>query len=118
MKNVVAIAAGTVHGLGYGSNTRAALICRGLVDMTRLAERMGSDASCMKGLAGIVDSLLTCSPELFKKLHSNSSSCGRRDSVEDTELKRICSGRRATTKALRDLRTKLYVPIPLCEEVL
>jgi NAD-dependent glycerol-3-phosphate dehydrogenase len=117
VKNVLAIAAGTVHGLGYGSNTRAALICRGLVEMTRLAERMGSDASCMKGLAGVGDLLLTCSSEL-----SRNFSVGRRlaggESLEQILRSSVSVAEGvATTKALHDLRTKLDVPMPLCEEV-
>lgn len=117
VKNVLAIAAGTVAGLGYGSNSRAALICRGLVEMTRLAERLGSDGSCMKGLAGIGDLLLTCSSEL-----SRNFTVGRRLAQGETldDILRsstsVAEGV-ATTKALRELRKKVGVEMPLCDEV-
>ena len=117
VKNVLAIAAGAVSGLGYGSNTRAALICRGLVEMTRLAEKMGSDSSCLRGLAGIGDLLLTCSSEL-----SRNFTVGRRLATGET-LDQILSSSTsvaegvATTKALHELGCKLGVEMPLCEEV-
>ena len=117
VKNVLAIAAGAVSGLGFGSNTRAALICRGLVEMTRLAEKMGSDSSCMKGLAGIGDLLLTCSSEL-----SRNFTVGRRLAAGETlgdilkSSSSVAEGV-ATTKALHELRQKLGVEMPLCEEV-
>ena len=117
VKNVLAIAAGTVAGLGYGSNTRAALICRGLVEMTKLAERMGSDGTCMKGLAGMGDLLLTCSSEL-----SRNFSVGRRLALGETLESILKSSSSvaegvATTKALHELSAKLNVQMPLCEEV-
>ena len=117
VKNVLAIAAGAVSGLGYGSNTRAALICRGLVEMTRLAEKMGSDASCLRGLAGIGDLLLTCSSEL-----SRNFTVGKRlatgETLEDilNSSTSVAEGV-ATTKALYQLRQQLGVEMPLCEEV-
>ena len=117
VKNVLAIAAGAVAGLGYGSNTRAALICRGLVEMTRLAEKMGSDTSCLRGLAGIGDLLLTCSSEL-----SRNFTVGRR-LASGEKLEAILSSSTsvaegvATTKALHELSRKLGVEMPLCEEV-
>jgi NAD-dependent glycerol-3-phosphate dehydrogenase len=117
VKNVLAIAAGAVSGLGYGSNTRAALICRGLVEMTRLADKMGSDSSCLRGLAGMGDLLLTCSSEL-----SRNFTVGRRLAQGET-LEEILSSSTSvaegvtTTKALRELSQKLEVEMPLCEEV-
>ena len=117
VKNVLAIAAGAVYGLGYGSNSRAALICRGLVEMTRLAERMGSDASCMRGLAGIGDLLLTCSSEL-----SRNFTVGRRLALGEKLADILASSSSvaegvATTKALNELRKELNVDMPLCGEV-
>jgi glycerol-3-phosphate dehydrogenase len=117
VKNVLGIAAGAVSGLGYGSNTRAAIICRGLVEMTRLAEKMGSDASCLRGLAGIGDLLLTCSSEL-----SWNFTVGKRLAAGE-EFESILSSSTsvaegvATTKPLRELAKQLEVETPLCEEV-
>eukprot|EP00397_Hematodinium_sp_SG-2012_P026893 GEMP01028220.1.p1 GENE.GEMP01028220.1~~GEMP01028220.1.p1 ORF type:complete len:346 (+),score=98.96 GEMP01028220.1:84-1121(+) len=61
VKNVLAIAAGACDGLGFGMNSRAALVCRGLREMTRLAKSLGSNGQCMSGLAGVGDLMLTCS---------------------------------------------------------
>jgi glycerol-3-phosphate dehydrogenase (NAD(P)+) len=66
LKNVIAIAAGVVEGLGLGSNTQAALITRGLAEITRLAVAMGGRASTMAGLAGLGDLVLTCGGELSR----------------------------------------------------
>jgi glycerol-3-phosphate dehydrogenase (NAD(P)+) len=66
LKNVIAIAAGVVHGMGLGNNTQAALITRGLAEITRLALAMGGKASTLAGLAGLGDLVLTCSGELSR----------------------------------------------------
>jgi len=63
LKNVIAIAAGVVQGLGLGSNTMAALITRGLVEITRLAVVMGGQPKTLAGLAGLGDLVLTCEGE-------------------------------------------------------
>jgi glycerol-3-phosphate dehydrogenase (NAD(P)+) len=59
-KNVVALAAGIADGLGYGDNSKAALITRGLVEITRLAVKLGADPLTMAGLAGVGDLVATC----------------------------------------------------------
>jgi glycerol-3-phosphate dehydrogenase (NAD(P)+) len=66
LKNVVALAAGILEGLGYGSNTGAALLTRGLHEITRLAVQMGSRRSTMAGLAGMGDLVLTCTGGLSR----------------------------------------------------
>lgn len=66
LKNVIAIAAGVVQGLGLGSNTRAALISRGLAEITRLAEKMGAEVRTLAGLAGLGDLVLTCTGDLSR----------------------------------------------------
>ncbi|HEX2806085.1 MAG TPA: NAD(P)H-dependent glycerol-3-phosphate dehydrogenase [Kineosporiaceae bacterium] len=66
VKNVVAIAAGICDGLGFGANARAALITRGLVEITRLAVCRGADPMTLVGLAGLGDLVLTCSSELSR----------------------------------------------------
>ena len=63
LKNVIAIAAGVVQGLGLGSNTMAALITRGLAEITRLAVVMGGQRNTLAGLAGLGDLVLTCEGE-------------------------------------------------------
>ena len=66
LKNVVALAAGIVSGLGYGHNTIAAVITRGLAEITRLGVAMGSDRATFSGLAGMGDLLLTCTGDLSR----------------------------------------------------
>jgi glycerol-3-phosphate dehydrogenase (NAD(P)+) len=66
LKNVIAIAAGVVQGLGLGNNTQAALITRGLAEITRLAVAMGAQPTTTAGLAGLGDLVLTCNGELSR----------------------------------------------------
>jgi glycerol-3-phosphate dehydrogenase (NAD(P)+) len=66
LKNVIAIGAGICQGLGLGSNTLAALITRGLAEITRLAMAAGSDSKTLAGLAGLGDLVLTCTGELSR----------------------------------------------------
>ncbi len=66
LKNVIAIAAGVVDALGYGANTQAALMTRGLHEITRLGVRLGADASTFRGLAGMGDLVLTCTGGLSR----------------------------------------------------
>jgi glycerol-3-phosphate dehydrogenase (NAD(P)+) len=66
LKNVIAIAAGASDGLGFGHNTRAALITRGLAEMARLAVAKGGSVRTLSGLAGLGDLVLTCSAELSR----------------------------------------------------
>jgi glycerol-3-phosphate dehydrogenase (NAD(P)+) len=65
-KNVIAVAAGVVFGLGLGNNTMSALITRGLAEISRLAEAMGGSPKTMAGLAGLGDLVLTCSGSLSR----------------------------------------------------
>jgi len=66
LKNVIAIAAGICHGMGLGSNAMAALITRGLAEITRLAVSLGAQPATMAGLAGLGDLILTCTGELSR----------------------------------------------------
>jgi glycerol-3-phosphate dehydrogenase (NAD(P)+) len=66
LKNVIAIAAGACDGLGFGHNTRAALITRGLAEMARLATKKGGNVLTLAGLAGLGDLVLTCTGELSR----------------------------------------------------
>jgi glycerol-3-phosphate dehydrogenase (NAD(P)+) len=66
LKNVIAIAAGASDGLGFGHNTRAALVTRGLAEMARLAVAKGGNGLTLSGLAGLGDLVLTCSAELSR----------------------------------------------------
>jgi glycerol-3-phosphate dehydrogenase (NAD(P)+) len=69
LKNVIAIGAGICEGLGLGHNPTAALITRGLAEITRLAIAMGGQAKTLAGLAGLGDLVLTCSGDLSRNRH-------------------------------------------------
>jgi glycerol-3-phosphate dehydrogenase (NAD(P)+) len=69
LKNVIAIAAGVVDGLGLGNNSMAALITRGLAEITRLAVAVGGKSSTLAGLAGMGDLVLTCTGDLSRNRH-------------------------------------------------
>src|SRR5262249_31889687 len=66
IKNVIAIGAGVIHGMGWGHNPAAALITRGLAETTRLAVAMGGRPQTLAGLAGLGDLVLTCNGELSR----------------------------------------------------
>ena len=66
VKNILAIAAGIASGLGFGANTQAALITRGLAEMTRLGVALGADKVTFQGLSCLGDLVLTCSDDLSR----------------------------------------------------
>ncbi|HHW95428.1 MAG TPA: NAD(P)-dependent glycerol-3-phosphate dehydrogenase [Mogibacterium sp.] len=72
VKNVMAVGSGIIDGLGYGDNTRAALITRGLAEMTRLGVKLGAKSETFAGLAGVGDMIVTCT-----SMHSRNFRCGR-----------------------------------------
>jgi glycerol-3-phosphate dehydrogenase len=117
MKNVLAIASGCVTGLGLANNSRAALICRGLVEIGIMSKALGSNGSALLGLAGVGDLTLTCSSEL-----SRNFSVGKRLAQGET-LEQITASTNsvaegiATAKALQQLMDKLNVHLPVCREV-
>jgi len=71
LKNVLAVGSGIIHGLGYGDNTRAAMMTRGIAEMTRLGLALGAKAETFAGLAGIGDLIVTCTSH-----HSRNFRCG------------------------------------------
>jgi glycerol-3-phosphate dehydrogenase (NAD(P)+) len=71
LKNIIALGAGISDGMGYGDNTKAALMTRGIAEMTRLGVRMGARAETFSGLAGIGDLIVTCT-----SMHSRNRRCG------------------------------------------
>ena len=117
LKNVVAIAAGVLEGMGYGYNTMAALLTRGLAEMARLGIAMGGNAQTFSGLAGMGDLVLTCTGGL-----SRNRSLGVRLGKGE-KLKEIMSGMKTvaegvkTAKAARDLAKKYNVEMPIVDEV-
>jgi glycerol-3-phosphate dehydrogenase (NAD(P)+) len=117
LKNVIAIAAGVVHGMGYGHNTMAALITRGLAEITRLGLVMGADALTFSGLAGMGDLILTCTGGLSRNRQVGIE-VGKGRAIEEVlgEMTMVAEGVR-TAHAARALAQKHGVEMPIVEEV-
>ena len=117
VKNVFAIATGGVVGLGLGHNTVAAIITRGLAEMTRLAVRLGGRSETLAGLAGLGDLVLTCTGALSRNRHVGVE-LGRGRSLDEIlgEMREVAEGVK-TTAALRALGRKLEVELPITEAV-
>ncbi len=116
-KNVIAIAAGMVAGLDFGSNSVAALITRGLAEMTRLATRAGARTETLMGLAGLGDLVLTCTGGLSRNRYVGQELAhGRTLDEIMAGMTEVAEGVR-TTSAIRQLAQRLNVEMPITEEV-
>ena len=115
LKNVCAIAAGISDGMGYGSNTRAAVMTRGLAELVRLAVRKGANPLTLSGLAGMGDFVLTCTGELSRN-RAVGLALGRGQTLQQvlSGMKQVAEGVR-TAKSVHDLSHKLDVEMPLHE---
>ncbi len=116
-KNVMALAAGMVSGLGFGSNSVAALITRGLAEMTRLALSYGARAETLMGLAGLGDLVLTCTGGLSRNRRVGEE-IGRGGSPEEVlaGMREVAEGVR-TTRAVKLLADRRGVEMPITREV-
>jgi glycerol-3-phosphate dehydrogenase (NAD(P)+) len=117
MKNVIAIAAGCVDGLGLGHNTRAALITRGLAEIARLATARGGSPLTLAGLAGMGDLVLTCTGELSRN-RTVGLELGKGRKLADilATLGHVAEGVK-TTKSAYELSKKLNVDMPITAEI-
>lgn len=117
IKNVIAIAAGISDGLGFGYNTRAALITRGLAEMTRLGRAMGARAETFAGLAGMGDLVLTCTGDLSRN-RTVGVKLGEGMRLADilAEMRMVAEGVK-TTESARNLALRLHVEMPITEKV-
>jgi glycerol-3-phosphate dehydrogenase (NAD(P)+) len=117
LKNVIAIAAGAVDGMGFGHNTRAALITRGLAEIAELAMARGGSALTLAGLAGMGDLVLTCTGELSRN-RTVGYELGKGRRLDDVlaGLGHVAEGVR-TAKSAYDLSKKLGVDMPITSEV-
>lgn len=117
LKNVVALAAGIADGLGYGDNSKAALITRGLAEITRLGIAMGGKAQTFSGLTGIGDLIVTCA-----SMHSRNRRAGiligQGKSMDEAmaEVKMVVEGV-YSAKAAMALAQKYNVQLPIIEQV-
>jgi glycerol-3-phosphate dehydrogenase (NAD(P)+) len=117
LKNVIAIAAGIVDGLGYGSNTVAALVTRGLAEITRLAVGLGGRADTLAGLAGLGDLILTCTGGLSRN-RSLGRSLGRGSTLDQAlrETRMVAEGVR-TTLAACALAARAGIEMPIAAQM-
>jgi len=117
VKNVVAIAAGVTEGLGLGHNTLAALITRGLAEITRLSMALGGRRETMAGLAGIGDLVLTCTGALSRNRHVGVELGKGRPLKEILESTRMVAEGVPTTSAARTLAHQLSIEMPITEQM-
>ena len=117
LKNVVAIAAGIADGLGFGHNTRAALITRGLAEISRLAVKLGANPLTMAGLAGMGDLVLTCTGDLSRN-RSVGLELGRGKKLADVlgNMRMVAEGVR-TTRSAYELALREGVDMPIAGEI-
>ena len=117
LKNVVAIAAGCVDGLGLGHNTMAALLTRGLAEITRLAVARGAHPLTLSGLAGMGDLVLTCTGSLSRN-RTVGQHLGRGMNLNDilNSMSQVAEGVR-TTKSAYNLARNVGVEMPIVNEV-
>jgi glycerol-3-phosphate dehydrogenase (NAD(P)+) len=117
LKNVIAIAAGVVEGLGLGNNARAALITRGLAEITRLGVALGASPLTFAGLAGMGDLILTCTGALSRN-RSVGVELGKGRTLEEIlgGMTQVAEGVR-TAQSARELARRIKIEMPIVEEV-
>jgi len=117
LKNVCAIAAGIADGMGFGHNTRAAIITRGLSELVRLAVKKGANPITLSGLAGMGDLVLTCTGDLSRN-RTVGLGLGRGQPLQEVlaSMTQVAEGVR-TAKSVHDLAAKLQTEMPLHEAV-
>jgi len=117
LKNVIAIAVGVAVGMGFGDNTRAGMITRGLNEITRLAMRQGANPLTMMGLAGMGDLVLTCSGPLSRN-RSVGELLGKGHSIDEIlgNMHMVAEGVK-TAKSVYNLSKKLGVEMPISREI-
>ena len=117
LKNVIAIAAGVSDGLNFGSNARAALITRGLAEISRLGVKMGSNPHTFSGLAGMGDLVLTCTGDLSRN-RTVGVQVGKGKNIEEitSGMKMVAEGIR-TSKAAYELAGRESVVMPIVDQV-
>ena len=113
LKNVMAIASGVCHGLGFGSNTSSALITRGLAEMTRLAVSLGGQQQTLSGLAGVGDLVLTTTGGLSRNRSVGIELAKGRTLADIVGSNKMVAEGIETTRAARDLARKQGVDVPI-----
>ncbi len=117
IKNVLAIGAGISDGLGFGANTRIALITRGLVEMTRLGVALGARKDTFMGLAGLGDLVLTCTDNQSRNRRFGLAlAAGTAAAEAQKTIGQVVEGVQAA-RAVHDVAARLSVEMPICEQV-
>lgn len=115
VKNVLAIGTGIADGIGYGANTRIALITRGLAEMTRLGEALGARRDTFMGLAGLGDLVLTCTDNQSRNRRFGIALAqGKQVDTALAEIGQVVEGYSAA-KAVRAVAARLGIEMPICE---
>jgi glycerol-3-phosphate dehydrogenase (NAD(P)+) len=117
LKNIIAIGAGICQGLGLGSNTLAALITRGLAEISRLAIALGGRPRTLSGLAGLGDLVLTCNGALSRNRSVGVELANGRQLAEITGSMSMIAEGVETTAAAIDLAYKFHVILPITEQM-
>ena len=117
VKNVLAIAVGCSDGMGFGDNTRAALITRGLVEMKRFVLAYGGTPETLSGLAGIGDLIVTCT-SVHSRNHSVGERLGKGEKIADIlgSMQMVAEGV-WNSKVVHEIAKRLGVEMPICEQV-
>jgi glycerol-3-phosphate dehydrogenase (NAD(P)+) len=117
LKNVIAIAAGIADGMGFGDNTRAALITRGLHELTRLGVALGGEPLTFAGLAGMGDLVATCISRQSRNRHVGEA-LGRGQTIDEivAAMNMVAEGVKSS-KAVLDLSVRVGVEMPIAEQV-
>ncbi|MCU1460761.1 MAG: hypothetical protein JWO37_836 [Acidimicrobiales bacterium] len=117
LKNVMAIAAGIADGMGFGDNTRATLITRGLAELSRLGGALGGEPLTFSGLAGMGDLVATCISRQSRNRHVGEE-LGRGRTIDEIvkEMNMVAEGVK-TSKAVSDLAARVGVDMPIAEQV-
>jgi glycerol-3-phosphate dehydrogenase (NAD(P)+) len=117
VKNVIAIGSGIADGMGYGANTRVALITRGLVEMVRLGVKLGAQRETFMGLAGLGDLVLTCTDDQSRNRRFGMA-LGRGESTAQAQsaIHQVVEGVPAA-RAVHHVAERLGVDMPICREI-
>ena len=117
VKNVLAIGAGMSDGLGFGANSRIAMITRGLVEMTRLGVALGAKRETFMGLAGMGDLVLTCTDNLSRNRRMGLAlASGKTVAEAQEEIQQVVEGVMAA-EAVKEVADELGIEMPICHQI-
>ena len=117
LKNIIALGAGAIHGLGFGDNAKAAIMTRGLAEISRLGVAMGANPLTFIGLSGVGDLIVTCTSVHSRNWRAGNL-LGKKHSLEEVleDMGMIVEGV-STTKAAYELSQQLNVEMPITESI-